>query len=228
MEGDNFVFPILTVDGVVFQLQNDKLTVLLIKRGFDPFRGSWALPGGYIPAHETSRMALDRVLTQKAGISTKQLNLIEQPYAFDGSGRDPRGYAVTVMYIGLGESLQPGSHPGMTNGQNPHFLPISELPQLAYDHNKIVSFAHDRLKALALRTDIVAPLLPKTFTLSEMQLAYEAIFGKLLDKRNFRKKILSLGFIEQTSAIDKGGTHRPAHLYRFRSQTLQPFSQNFV
>jgi 8-oxo-dGTP diphosphatase len=213
---EEFAFPILTVDGVVFQLVGNELHVLLIERAFEPFLGAWALPGMYVSKDETTRMALERVLVEKTGVSTEQLALIEQPYAFDSPQRDPRGYAVTIMYIGLGQGIVPGTREDMTNGQNPTFHPLSNLPKLAYDHEVIVAFAHNRLKTLAAHTNVLAVMLPSSFTLLQLQTAYEAIFGKKLDKRNFRKRILSLNLIEPTGKMAKDGAHRPAQLYRFR------------
>lgn len=165
---------------------------------------------------------------QKTGISCEQFDLIEQPYAFDAAARDPRGYTVTIMYIGLGRGLEPGTHKGMNNTQNPQFLPVAGPPNLASDHDQIIAFAHHRLKALAASTNATAALLPKYFTLSELQTAYEAIFCKKLDKRNFRKKILSLGLLEETSKVSQEGAHRPARLYKFRIAKLHSFSENFV
>lgn len=216
-----FSFPIVTVDGIVFQLKDDKLTVLLIRRAFEPFLGVWALPGGFISQNETSNQALERVLVQKTGISTGQFELIEQPHAFDAPARDPRGYAITVMYMGLGGQLIPGEHAGMTNGQSPQFFPVTSLPELAYDHAAIVSFAHDRLKALLTDTNVAAPLMPSSFTLTELQGAYEALLCKKLDKRNFRKNILALDLLVEAGAPVREGAHRPARLYAFRTTALQ-------
>jgi 8-oxo-dGTP diphosphatase len=228
MPEKDFRFPILTVDGVVFQLVNNKLTVLLIERGYEPFLGMWALPGAYISATETSHQALDRMLIDKTGISARQCTLVEQPYAFDDPGRDPRGSSVTVMYIALGRGLTPGAVAGgMKYGQNPQFIPLDALPKLAYDHARIVAFAHNRLKALAASTTVVAPLLPDRFTFLQLQTAYEAIFGKRLDKRNFRKKVQSLGLVEATGKLAKDGAHRPAQLYRFRKAKLDMFASSF-
>lgn len=224
---ESFEFPILTVDGVVFQIVNGRLCVLLIRRAFEPFLGTWALPGGYIPKDETSRQSLERVLVEKTGISTDQFELIEQPYAFDAPARDPRGYAVTVMYIGLGRQLIPGAHAGMTNGQSPRFFPATELPKLAYDHASIAEFAHNQLKALVNATNVAAALLPKDFTLTELQAAYEAIFGRKLDKRNFRKRIMTLDILAEAGKTTTEVAHRPARLYAFRANKLQTFTQDF-
>lgn len=227
MNDDNFAFPILTVDGVIFQLIDGKLTVLLIERTFEPFLGVWALPGGYLPREETSRQALDRVLIQKTGLSLNQVSLVEQPYAFDAPSRDPRSYAVTVMYMGLGKDLTAGEHRGMTNAQNPTFVPVAELPRLAFDHEQIVKFAHHRLKELVMNTNAISALMSKHFTLSQLQSAYEAIFLKKLDKRNFRKRIASLNLTKPTNKMVKDGAHRPARLYQFAKVRLQSFIPDF-
>lgn len=227
VDDENFKFPILTVDGVIFQLIDGKLTVLLIQRAFEPFLNEWALPGVYISAKETSRQALDRALIQKTGISLEQITLVEQPYAFDAPKRDPRGYAVTVMYIGLCRQVTPGMHKGMNNAQNPQFLPVAGLPKLAYDHTRIIAFAHDRLKSLAMSTNAVAALLPKHFTLTQLQAAYEAVFCKPLDKRNFRRKILSLDFLKETDKMLTEGSHRPAKLYTLTKAGIQSYTPTF-
>jgi len=213
---EDFEFPILTVDGVIFQLVNDELCVLLTQRAFEPFLGAWALPGMYISKDQTSREALELTLIQKTGISTSQIELIEQPYAFDAPQRDPRGYAVTIAYIGLARDVMPGVHRGADDKiQNPHFTSLAKLPKLAYDHMSIVQFAHNRLKILAASSNVLAGLLPRTFTLLQLQSAYEAVLSRKLDKRNFRKKIQSLGLIETTGESSREGAHRPAQVYRF-------------
>ena len=101
MYPDNYKPPILTVDSVIFQLLDGELSVLLIRRSNDPFKGAWALPGGYCAAGETTHGAMDRILETKAGINTKDLGLVEQLYTFDTVARDPRGHAVSVTYMGL-------------------------------------------------------------------------------------------------------------------------------
>lgn len=225
---NDFAFPILTADGVIFQLVGDKPAVLLIKRAFEPFLNAWALPGGYISKDETSLKALDRVLVEKTGISSKQCAIIGQPFAFDSPGRDPRGYAVTIMYIGLGRGLVPGVDPGMTNGQTPTFWSLDELPELAYDHAAIIAHAQAQLRASAMHTNVLAALLPPDFTLSRLQTVYEALFDKPFDKRNFRKKILALDIVEVTGDMVREGAHRPAQAYRFKQAALQDSPQRFI
>ncbi|HEX8763102.1 MAG TPA: NUDIX domain-containing protein [Candidatus Saccharimonadales bacterium] len=222
----DYTAPILTVDGIVFQLSNDtrELQVLLIKRGFEPFKGAYALPGGYNPAGETTRQALDRVLAEKTGIHITDLGWLEQLYTFDSVKRDPRGHAVSVVYMGLGRNMTPG-HDDIV--QNPQFYPVTNLPELAYDHNKLIAFAHARLKAMITDTAAIAALLPPSFTFTELQTAYEAVLDSKLDKRNFRKKIMALDLLTELSDQAHGGAHRPARLYTFRNPTMQSIIPTF-
>lgn len=216
--------PILTVDNVIFQLIDDVLSVLLVQRAAEPFKGSWALPGGYNAAGETTHNAVTRVLEVKAGVSPNDLKLIEQLYTFDTVARDPRGHAVSVTYMGLGKDVTPKVS---KTTQNPQFYPITDLPKLAYDHAEIIRYAHERLAAKLTYTNAAFALLPKSFTLSQLQKTYEAVFGRELDKRNFRKKFLSLGLIRETKEFHMEGAHRPARLYMFNKQSLETLSRSF-
>lgn len=219
-----YVPPILTVDSVVFQLIDGELFVLLIQRAQAPFRGDWALPGGYNAAGETTRDAMTRVLETKGGIEAKKLKLIEQLYTFDTVARDPRGHAVSVTYMGLGKDLIPE---GSKTTQDPAFFPVKDLPKLAYDHKDIIAYAHERLSAKITYTNAVFALLDSLFTLSQLQTAYEAIFWRPLDKRNFRKKFLSLGLIQPTNEYTREGAHRPARLYKFNTPDLETLARSF-
>lgn len=216
--------PILTVDSVIFQLVDNQLSVLLIQRAREPFEGKWALPGGYNPAGETTSQAMDRILKQKAGIARTDLTLIEQLYTFDTVARDPRGHAVSVTYMGLGKNLAPT--PSATT-ENPTFFPVEHLPQVAYDHDDIIAYAHERLQNKIQYTNAVFALLPKLFTLSQLQTAYEAILGHPLDKRNFRKKFQEFNLIQATDEYHREGAHRPARLYRFNKQSLETLPRSF-
>jgi 8-oxo-dGTP diphosphatase len=219
-----YVAPILVVDCVVFQLIDDELFVLLVQRQQDPFKGDWALPGAYCAAGETTSDAMARMLKAKAGVETEDLHLVEQLYTFDTVARDPRGHAVSVTYMGLGKDIVPE---GSKTTQNPQFFPVNRLPKLAYDHADIIRYGHERLKNKATYTNAVFALLPKLFTLSQLQSAYEAILVRPLDKRNFRKKFLSLDLIHATSEMLQSGAHRPARLYAFNKQELEALSRSF-
>lgn len=219
-----YVPPILTVDSVIFQLINDQLSVLLIQRTQEPFLNSWALPGGYNAAGETTKDAMTRVLKAKGGIDVKNLRLIEQLYTFDTVARDPRGHAVSVTYMGLGRGLEPVSS---DSTQNPQFFPVNSLPDLAYDHGHIIKYAHERLESKVSYTNAIFALLPELFTLTQLQTAYEAILGRELDKRNFRKKFLSLELIHATNQYQREGAHRPAQLHTFNKQKLESLARSF-
>jgi 8-oxo-dGTP diphosphatase len=196
---------------------------MLIKRSNAPFKGSWALPGGYNPAGETTKEALRNIVNRKAGTDVlKNLKYIEQLYTFDTVARDPRGHAVSVTYMGCGTNI---AHSG--GSEETSFFAVDELPPLAYDHQKIIAYARERLAAKLTYTNAVYGLLQPKFTLTELQKSYEAVFGRELDKRNFRKKFLSLNLIKETNEISKSGAHRPARLFEFNSKSLETLSRSF-
>lgn len=218
-----YVAPTLTVDAVMFQIIDGVLNVCLLQRGAEPFKGSWALPGGYSPQGETTTQALERIVQYKAGLNINtDLSYIEQLYTFDTVARDPRGHAVSVTYLGCGRELHPnGAHSTVS------FFPVDALPPIAYDHKDIILYARQRLIAKITYTNAVYAFLPQYFTLTELQSAYEAIFGYELDKRNFRKKFLTLGLTEETDQMRREGAHRPARLHRFKADTLETLSRSF-
>lgn len=218
-----YVAPTLTVDAVIFQITSGTLEVLLLQRQNEPFKGAWALPGGYDGIGETTTDALHRIVREKAGVDTaRDLSYIEQLYTFDTVDRDPRGHAVSVTYMGCGKDITP------RGGNSPaQFFPIDSLPELAYDHAAIIRLAHERLIAKLTYTNAVGAFLPEKFTLTQLQSAYESIFGHEFDKRNFRKKFLSLGLIQETGETWREGAHRPAMLYEFCSKSLESLSRSF-
>ncbi len=224
MYEDGYTPPILTVDTVIFQIIDDEFYVLLIKRAADPFKGAYALPGGYNAIGETTREAMERTLLTKTGVNCADLRLVEQLYTFDTVARDPRGHAVSVTYMGLGRDIVPAES---DKTQNPGFFNVRELPELAYDHKHIIEYAHDRIKSKITYTNAIFSLLPELFTLTQLQKAYETVFGRELDKRNFRKKFLSLNLIHETSELHRDGAHRPAKLYRFNKQELEALARSF-
>jgi len=219
-----YVAPTLVVDAVLFQLLNNVLNVLLIKRSSDPFKGSWALPGGYCPAGETTLGTLHRVTNQKAGVDIKlDMAHVEQLYTFDTVARDPRGHAVSVTYMACGLDVHCRSHAS----EEAQFFPVDHLPKTAYDHADIIAYGHARLQSKITYTNAVYAMLPKLFTLSQLQSAYEAILMKPLDKRNFRKKFSQLKLISGTSKMQKDGAHRPAQLFTFNKQSLEALTRSF-
>ncbi len=201
----------MTVDVIIFTVTAGQLNVLLIRRQSEPFAGTWALPGGYLQADEISEDSAIRVLRDKAGVREP---FIEQLYTFDALDRDPRGRLVSIVYYALvpEESLKINTRPDL---QNPTLVPVTALPDLAFDHADMVEYAITRLQSKLEYTNVVFSLLPPTFTFTELQRTYEAILERPLDKRNFQKKFASLGLIEATSEMTSGDKHRPARLYRF-------------
>lgn len=223
MYDSEYVPPTVTVDGVIFQLVNDVLHVALIQRSAEPFKGSWALPGGYNAAGETTREALERIVKRKAGISIeKQTKFFEQLFTFDTVARDPRGHAVSVTYVACGLNVvSKDAH------EKTQFFAIDELPKLAYDHESIIHYAHERLISKMSYTNVVYSLIPEKFTWSDIQKAYEAVFQREFDKRNFRKKFAQLDLIKETDEFYQDGAHRPARLYVFKQKSLQTLVRNF-
>ena len=204
----------VTVDIVVFTVHEQTLRVLLIERGIAPFKGLYALPGGFVVAGETLEQAAFRELLEETG--TKNVYL-EQLYTFGDPGRDPRGRVVTVAYYALVPTDKSPLLAG-TDAATAGWYPVSALPPLAFDHKKIVEYAVDRLRNKLEYTNVGFQLLPTKFTLSALQALHEAILGKLLDKRNFRRKVLGLGLVKPSKEMQATG-RKPAQLFSFRHTT---------
>ncbi|MBI5742586.1 MAG: NUDIX hydrolase [Candidatus Niyogibacteria bacterium] len=206
-----YATPSVTVDAVIFTVVGGELKVLLIKRARSPFAGAAALPGGFLHSGETTRDAALRILREKAGV---QGVYVEQLYTFDEAGRDPRGQVFSVAHF----ALVPSAKLALTSGgelQEPALVATRRLPKLAFDHKKIVEYAVRRLQAKLEYTNLAFSLLPAEFSFADLQELYEIVLGRKLDKRNFRKKILSLGIIKPVSGKTSGGRQRPAQLFRF-------------
>ena len=204
----------VTVDIVVFTVHEQTLQVLLIERGIDPFKGRYALPGGFVRAEETLEQAAFRELLEETG--TKNVYL-EQLYTFGDPDRDPRGRVVTVAYYALVPTDKSPLLAG-TDAATAGWYPVSALPPLAFDHGKIVEYAVDRLRNKLEYTNVGFQLLPAKFTLSALQALHEAILGKPLDKRNFRRKVLGLGLVKPSKEMQATG-RKPARLFSFRHTT---------
>jgi 8-oxo-dGTP diphosphatase len=201
----------LTVDGVVLGLDAGELKVLLIQRALDPFKGKWALPGGFVHVDETLDDAARRELAEETGLENV---FLEQLYTLGTVKRDPRERVVSVAYYAL-VKLSDHHAKAATDAANAQWFPISQLPKLAFDHADIVALALTRLQGKVRYQPIGFELLPPKFTLSELQHLYEAILGSGLDKRNFRKKVLGFGLLVALNETQMAGRHRPAQLFRF-------------
>lgn len=203
--------PSVTVDVVMMSLRQRDLQVLLIKRRSWPFEEMWAIPGGFITIDESLEEAAKRELQEKTGVQDVYL---EQLYTFGDPGRDPRTRVITVVYFALLDSARLQVR-ATESASDVGWFSVYELPPLAFDHDKILDYALSRLRGKLDYTTIAFNLLPAHFTLRELQRVYEIILHKRLDKRNFRKKVLATGILEDTGEKKMEGTHRPARLYRF-------------
>lgn len=203
--------PALTVDCVVFGLDEDELEVMLIRRGLEPFAGRWALPGGFVHLDETLEDAARRELEEETGLRKV---FLEQLYTFGAVDRDPRERVVTVAYYAL-VKLSDHKVRAATDATDAAWFSLNDLPDLAFDHAHILEVALARLKGKVRYQPIGFELLPKKFTLTQLQRMYEIILDRPLDKRNFRKKILGMGLLIELDEVQKDVAHRAARLYKF-------------
>lgn len=205
--------PSVTVDVVIFALYNNDLKVLLIKRPNEPFLNYWALPGGFVKQHESLEDAAARKLAEETGVTAVYT---EQLFTFGEVERDPRMRIITVAYFALVpyETVANQINQAKLDGSAQWFS-LKKMPDLAFDHQKIVDYAHQRLRYKLEYTSVGFQLLPDEFTLTQLQRAYEIVLDEPLDKRNFRRKILAAGVIEETGEKTKEGEGRPARLYHY-------------
>jgi 8-oxo-dGTP diphosphatase len=203
--------PAITVDCVVFGLDETDLKVLLIQRKLTPFQHGWALPGGFVRIDETLDDAARRELEEEAGVTDVYL---EQLYTFGALDRDPRERIVTVAYYALAK-LSDHRIQAATDAMGVGWFSLDDLPKLAFDHGDIVQRAHERLRGKVRYAPVGFELLPARFSLTQLQRLYEIILGTGLDKRNFRKKILAMDLLVETDEVEQGVRHRAARLYRF-------------
>jgi 8-oxo-dGTP diphosphatase len=201
----------LTVDCVVFGLDVSDLKVLLIQRRLTPFQHGWALPGGFVRVDETLDAAARRELAEEAGVTDVYL---EQLYTFGALARDPRERVVTVAYYALAK-LSDHRIRAATDAMGVGWFALDDLPKLAFDHAEIIATARERLRGKVRYAPIGFELLPPRFSLTQLQRLYELVRGEALDKRNFRKKILSMDLLVETDEVEQGVRHRAARLYRF-------------
>lgn len=207
----------LTVDCVVFGIDEDELHVLLIERGLAPFKGQWALPGGFVRVDEPLDDAARRELAEEAGLNNV---FLEQLYTFGAVDRDPRERVVSVAYYALVKLLDHHARAD-TDAANAKWFPVSKVPKLAFDHAHILAAALARLKGKVRYEPIGFELLPPKFTLSQLQHLYEAVLGTTLDKRNFRKKVLGFDLLIPLKETLMTGRHRPAQLFRFNADKYE-------
>ncbi|OAI57355.1 NUDIX hydrolase [Verrucomicrobiaceae bacterium SCGC AG-212-N21] len=201
----------LTVDCVVFGFDGGELQVLLIRRGLEPFKGKWALPGGFVRVEETLDEAARRELEEETGLKNV---FLEQLYSFGAVKRDPRERVVSVAYYALVKSTDHVTA-ASTDAADAQWFVVSKQPALAFDHADILDTALTRLRGKLTYQPIGFELLPEKFTLTQLQRLYESVLGAELDKRNFRKKVLGYELLIPLKETHREGAHRPAQLFRF-------------
>jgi len=208
--------PSVTVDLLIFTILDSELRILLVKRAAWPYENSWAIPGGFVRMDESLENAAKRELHEETGVTDVYL---EQLYTFGEPDRDPRTRVITVAYIALIDS-ESRTLRASSDVSEAQWFSVKKLPALAFDHSTIVEYGLNRLRSKLEYSNIAYGLLPTEFRLSELQRVYEVILDRPIDKRNFRKKILSLGFLDSTGEKEISGAHRPAMLYRFNKKEI--------
>jgi 8-oxo-dGTP diphosphatase len=196
---------------VVFGWSDDSLKLLLIRRGAEPFAGKWALPGGFVQMDEELDTAAKRELQEETGLESVYL---EQLYTFGTPDRDPRGRVVSVAYYALVRDTDHVPHAD-TDAAEAQWFGLDQIPALAFDHAAIVETAIERLRGKIRYQPIGFDLLPDKFTLPQLKTLYDTLLGEFLDRRNFRKKFLSMGLLEELPETQEDVPHRAARLYRF-------------
>jgi 8-oxo-dGTP diphosphatase len=206
----------IAVDVVIFTIRDARLHVLLVRRGITPFAGRYAIPGGFVHEDESLEAAARRELGEETGVRDVYL---EQLYSFGDPARDPRGYVVTVAYFALIAADRATLEAG-TDADEARWCPVDALPSLAFDHGRILAYALERLRNKLEYTTVGFQLLPAKFTLGELQAVYEAILGRPVDKRNFRRKIALLSIVTPLKEFRVTG-RKPARLYRFSARRFE-------
>ena len=205
----------VAVDAVVFGYDQEQgISVLLIKRKIEPFKKMWALPGGLVLNDESLDNAVQRELHEEAGID---VSFLEQLYTFGSPDRDPRNRVLSISYFGL---VRPNDFELMarTDAEDVAWFNIARLPQLAFDHKKIVEVAIARLRGKITYEPVGFELLDKEFPFSDLEDLYQTLLDHPIDRRNFKKKISSLGILETLNKTVQRGAGRPARLFRFNKK----------
>lgn len=207
----------VAVDAIVFGYSKaDGVSVLLIQRKYEPFKGGWAIPGGFVLETESLEEAAERELEEETGI---KVNYLEQLYTFGEPQRDPRQRIISVAYFGLVKAAQYQELKASTDAENAKWFNIKRLPSLAFDHKHILTIAIERLRAKIRYQPIGFELLDKKFPFSDLEKLYTALLDREMNRRNFSKKILSFDFLEETGELSKSeGKGRPSKMYQFNQK----------
>jgi 8-oxo-dGTP diphosphatase len=212
---------LVAVDLCIFTIIKGELNLLLIERKYDPFKGKYALPGGFVKNEEPLHIAALRELHEETGVYDVYLKKLS---AYGEPKRDPRGRVITVVYLALIDKDR-YKLTATTDATSAAWHSCQKLPPLAFDHRMIVDDAFKDLRYEIQTTNIASQLLPERFSLTDLQKVYESILGMNLDKRNFRKRIASLDILKPTKETKMEGAHRPAQLFRFKDEKYKALKE---
>ena len=209
----------VAVDAVVYGYSNNKLQILLIQQKFGIEKNKWALPGGFVKDNETLDQAVIRELKEEMGV---EVNYLEQLYSFGEIDRDKRERVISIAYLAL---INPENVilKAATDAKDAKWFDVHTIPDLAFDHNEIVKTGMTRLQNKINYQPIGFELLNKEFPFSEIENLYQTLLNKKIDRRNFRKKIMSFGILEDTGKIYKPSNGRPAKMFRFNHAKYKEF-----
>lgn len=210
----------VTVDAIVFGYEkNEGISVLLVRRKYEPFKDSWALPGGFVQEEESLEEAIKRELQEETGI---RVNYLEQLYTFGAPARDPRQRIITVAYFALVKTSLFMELKADTDASSAQWFSIEKLPKLAFDHKQILDKAVHRVQAKVRYEPIGFELLDKKFSFADLEKLYMALLGRDIDRRNFRKKMMSLQMLDELDEWAKpDGAGRPSKMFRFNKKRYE-------
>ena len=207
--------PAVTTDCVIFGFNGERLQVLLIERGIEPYKGHWAFPGGFLKMDETAEEGAKRELKEETGLADAY---IQQLHTFSNPDRDPRERVITIAYYAL---VKIQEVKGGDDAASARWFPLDEIPPLAFDHDYILRMATQKLREQIHFQPIGFELLPEKFTIKELQSLYEAILGINFDRRNFAKKMLHLEILTELDETVWPTPKREARLYKFNADKYE-------